>query len=193
MVMAVRNHLRRLPRKFYRGDAIVHWEMTILDRQKGWLTNLFLYRWRELLTHTCFRYQLVCPIFCLMPDHVHLVWQGIHEDSDQLPAMRHLRTNVNGSLRRIGFSLQDQAYDHVLTANERLDVAFREVCEYIARNPERAGIVAPDAFASYRYSGCLLPGYPLLRLFDDKYWDEYDRIVPFLKSNGLSLSRSGLC
>lgn len=191
--MVVRDHLRRLPRKFYQADAIVHWELTILDRKTGWLTNLFLYRWRELLTHTCFRYQVVCPIFCLMPDHIHLVWQGIHEHSDQLRAIRHLRTNVNDSLRRIGYSLQDQAYDHVLSANERLDNAFREVCEYIARNPERAGLVAPDAFASYRYSGCLLPGYPLMRPFDDHYWDEYDRIVQFLKSNGLSLPGSGLC
>ena len=147
--MKNRDHLRRLPRENYQGDAVVHWTLTIAERRQGWLTAPFYYRFRELLSHSCFRYGLVCPIFCLMPDHLHLVWMGICSGSDQLNAMKHLRTHCNESLERIEFELQDQAYDHVFKEEERRGESLQNVCEYISRNPERARIVALDAYASY--------------------------------------------
>ena len=183
--MNKRDHLRRLPRGFYQGDAIVHWTLTILGRKQGWLTANFLYRFRELLTHSCFRYGLCCPIFCLMPDHIHMVWMGLCQGSDQLNAMKHFRTRCNESLERIGFELQDQAYDHVFKDEERKEAEFRNVCEYIARNPERAQLVRYDEFANYLFSGCITPGYPELRPFEADYWGKFDRIVSFLRKQGL--------
>ncbi len=41
------------------------------------------YHFRALLPHSQFRYAIVCPILCLMPDHIHLLWMGILEASDQ--------------------------------------------------------------------------------------------------------------
>ena len=178
-----RDHLRRLPREYYIGDAIVHWSINIRDRRQGWLTAPFLYRFRELLTHTMFRYGLACPVFCLMPDHFHMVWMGLCEGSDQLNAMKHFRPRCENSLQRIGFDLQDQAYDHVLKDEERRD--FHNACEYIARNPERASLVKNDEFASWKFSGCLVPGYPDLRPFENDYWDEFDKIISYLKKDGL--------
>ena len=180
-----RDHLRRLQREAYLADAIVHWSITVLDRQQGWLTSEFLYRFRELLTHTMFRYGLACPMFCLMPDHMHMVWMGLCDGSDQINAMKHFRTRCEDSLQRMGYALQDQAYDHVFKQAERREVEFRNVCEYIARNPERAGLVEPDAFAAYAFTGCLLPGYPELNPFAPGYWDQFDRIVSFLRKQGL--------
>jgi putative transposase len=167
--MNKRDHLRRLTPEFYRGDAIVHWSLTMLDRKPGWLSVAFLYRFRELLTHSTFRYTLACPIFCLMPDHIHMLWIGLRSGSDQLLAMKHFRKTMNESLRRIGHELQDQAYDHVLREEVRKEAGFREVCDYIARNPERAGLVPNDAYASYKFTGCIVPGYPELRPFEDAF------------------------
>lgn len=183
--MNKRDHLRRLPREAYVADAIVHWSITIADRKQGWLTGKFLYRFRELLTHTMFRYGLACPIFCLMPDHMHMVWMGLCDGSDQLNAMKHFRTRCEDSLQRIGFAMQDQAYDHVFKEEQRRDDEFRNVCEYIARNPERAGLVESDDYGSYAFSGCLVPGYPELRPFDSGYWDQFDKIISFLRKQGL--------
>ena len=120
-------------------------------------------------------------MFCLMPDHIH----GLRDGSDQLNAMKHFRGRCDDSLQRLGFRIQDQAYDHVLKEEKRRDDGFRNICEYIARNPERAELVKPDDYASYRYSGCLVPGYPELRPFDDGYWDQFDRVVSFLRKDGL--------
>lgn len=181
----MRDNLKRLSRAHYQGDAIVHWTQTVRDRKRGWLNAVFFYRLRELLTHTLFRYGLVCPIFCLMPDHFHMVWIGLFEDSDQLNAMKHFRTRCNESIERVGFELQDQAYDNVFKDDQRQDAEFRNACEYIARNPERAELVGVDQFASYPFSGCLIPGYPELRPFAIDYWDRFDRTVSALKRAGI--------
>lgn len=132
-----------------------------------------------------FRYGLASPIFCLMPDHMHMVWMGLTGGSDQLNAMKHFRTACNESLQRIGFGLQDQAYDHVFKDDERREAEFREVCEYIARNPERAGLVGIDEFPSYAFSGCVIPGYPELRPFEKDFWARFDKIISFLRKEGL--------
>lgn len=79
--MNKRDHLKRLAREQYIGDAIVHWTITLRDRERDWLSATFYYRFRELLTHTMFRFGLVCPIFCLMPDHFHMVWMGLCDGS----------------------------------------------------------------------------------------------------------------
>ena len=71
------DYLRRLSPEHYRGQAYVHWSMTMDDRKTGWLIPIFYYKFREILTHTVFRYALCCPIYCCMPDHIHLLWVGI--------------------------------------------------------------------------------------------------------------------
>ena len=184
LMAAQRDHLRRLDEVEYQAHAIVHWTMTMRDRRAGWLDAQFYYHFRELLTHSQFRYAIACPIFCLMPDHIHLMWMGILEASDQRLAMRHLRKRLNASLTRIGFELQDQPFDHVLREEESQETALMETCEYIARNPERAGIVAVDDYASYPYSGCLVPGYPELKPFAPDFWTRFDRSVSYLRKNG---------
>ncbi len=187
--MNKRDHLRRLPRECYQADAVVHWTLTILERKQGWLTLPFYYHFRELLTHSLFRYGLVCPIFCLMPDHIHLVWMGLCDGSDQLNAMKHFRLRCNDLIVQLGFGLQDQAYDHVFEQEERQEIELRNACEYIARNPERAGLVEKDRFGSYDFSGCLVPGYPELRPFNPGYWDQFGKIISFLRQDGFMRTR----
>ncbi|WP_063870175.1 hypothetical protein [Novipirellula maiorica] len=58
-------------------------------------------------------------------------------------------------------------------------------CEYVARNPERAGLVAVDAYAEYPFSGCLVPGYPELKPFEPDFWTRFNRSVSYLRKNHL--------
>ena len=180
-----RDHLHRLPDSVYCGYAVVHWTLNIRDRRTGWLSAKFYYHFRELLTHSQFRYAIACPIFCLMRDHIHLMWMGILECSNQKLGMKHLRTRCNESLKQIGFELQDQPYDHVLREEERQELAFVATCEYIARNPERAGLVGIDEYAKYPFTGCLVPGYPELKPFAPDYWTRFNRAFAWLGRNGL--------
>ena len=180
------DHLKRLPREHYQGQAYVHWSLTIEDRHTGWLSPTFYYRFREILTHTMFRYRLVCPIYCCMPDHLHLMWIGLAEQSDQLNAMKFFRRQTNSDLEKIRFRLQDQGYDNVLKDDERLESAFEDICEYIARNPERKGLVEPNKFHCYPFANCLIPGAPEVNFRDRKFWETFWRIHSSAIKNGLT-------
>ena len=154
------------------------------DRKTGWLIPIFYYKFRELLTHTMFRYGLCCPIYCCMPDHLHLLWLGLAEGSDQRNAMKYFRRQLNRLLEKLGAVLQKQPYDHVLRPDERQTAAFAAVVEYIARNPERAGLVGPDKYREYSFTNCLLPGYPEVTFWQPDFWDRFDRIVSSLRKQG---------
>jgi REP element-mobilizing transposase RayT len=179
------DHLRRLPPEYYRGQAYVHWSMTMDDRKTGWLSPIFHHRFREILTHTMFRYALCCPIYCCMQDHIHLLWVGILDGSDQRNAVKFFRTHLNPILERLGACFQQQPYDHVLRQEERERSAFENVVEYIARNPERDRLVPLDGFRQYKYTSCLVPGYPDLSPWQPNYWPLYWEIYARLQKNGL--------
>ncbi len=99
------DYVRRLPPAFYRGQAYIHWSMNIADRRIGWLTPVVHSEFRELLTHTMFRYSLCCPIYCCMPDHIHQVWLGISDGADQRNAAKFFRTHFNQVLEPFGVRL----------------------------------------------------------------------------------------
>lgn len=179
------DYLRRLPPEAYRGHAYVHWSMTMDDRQTGWLVPIFYYKFREILTHTAFRYGLCCPIYCCMPDHIHMLWIGILQSSDQRHAAKYFRKQLNPILEKLNARFQGQPFDHVLRDEQRERGAFEGVVEYIARNPERAGLVPRDAFREYKYTGCLMPGYPELSPWQNDYWQRFWRIYSYLQKNGL--------
>src|SRR5579872_3217789 len=129
------DHLKRLPKEHYRGQAYVHWSMTMENRKTGWLIPVSYYKFREILTHTAFRFGICTPIYCCMLDHIHLLWAGIGTYSDQLLAARFFRKQMNLVLAKLDCRFQREAYDHVLGEKERERSAFEDVVEYIARNP----------------------------------------------------------
>lgn len=180
-------YLKRLPPEFYCGQACVHWSMTIENRKTGWLVPNFYFKFRELLTHTMFRYGLCCPIFCLMPDHMHLLWLGILDRADQRRAMKFLRAQLHPILEKLHVRLQDQPYDHVLSDDERQFSSLQNVVEYIARNPERKQLVPLDGFRDYAYTSCLIPGYPGVKPFQPDYWELFDRVYAKLREQDLTL------
>jgi hypothetical protein len=120
-----------------------------------------------------------------MPDHLHLLWIGILDGSDQRNAAKYFRKQLNPVLEKLEARLQKQPYDHVLREEERAKDAFETVVEYIARNPERADLVKPDRYQEYPYTGCLVPGYPELRPWQPNYWERFWRTYAYLRTHGL--------
>ena len=169
--------LPRLPREHYQADAVVFWTLTTFDRAKGWLTPAFHQRFRELMLHAAARECLVCPVYCLMPDHIHLVWMGLLLDSDQLNGMAFLRTYLEPELSPAKF--QPQAQDEVLREEQRKRNAFAKVCFYITANPVRAELT--DAKDVWPFTGCVIPGYPNLNPLVEDYWSKFWRILAKLR------------
>src|SRR5258707_15052659 len=86
-----RFYLPRLPPEYYQADAVVHWSLPISLRRRGWLDERFHRQFREILLHAAAREGFLCPTYCLMPDHLHLVWMGLRLDSDQFNGMAFVR------------------------------------------------------------------------------------------------------
>ncbi len=166
------NYLPRLPREFYQGSAVVHWSLPIFDRSRSWLTEQFHEGFRELMLHAAAREGLLCPAYCLMPDHAHLMWMGLRFDTDQLNAMAFLRTYLEPLLAPNKF--QPQAHDHVLKGSERKRNAFAKVCFYILENPVRAELVS--VAAEWRFSGAVIPGYPTLNPLREDFWAKFWKV-----------------
>lgn len=165
--------LPRLPRPYYQADAMVHWTLTVFDRATGWLDESFHARFRELLLHTAAREGLLCPAYCLMPDHLHLVWMGLRPDTDQLNGMAFLRTYLEPALAPAKF--QPQPHDHVLREGERGCDALVVGLAYDLQNPVRKGLVARPE--DWTFAGCVVPGYPKLHpldvRFEEVFWKVY--------------------
>ncbi|HXR48643.1 MAG TPA: hypothetical protein VN784_14505 [Candidatus Limnocylindrales bacterium] len=113
---------------------------------------------RELLLHAAAREGLLCPAYCLMPDHIHLLWLGLRCDTDQRNAMSFLRTHLEPRLAPHKF--QPQAHDHVLSDEERKHDAFARICFYILANPVRAGLIAAGDSRGRRKESSLVTSAP---------------------------------
>ena len=141
----------------------------MFNKVEGWLTPAFHGQFRELMIHAAAREGLLCPVYCLMPDHLHLVWMGLRLDSDQLNGMAFLRTYLESVLSPAKF--QPQAHDEVLGKQRRQQNAFAKVYFYITANPVRGELVAEPE--SWPFTGCIVPGYPKLNLFEDGHWSKF--------------------
>ncbi len=164
-----RFYLPRLPREYYQADAVIHWTLTISRRRRGWLNEGFHTAFRELLLHTAAREHLFCPAYCLMPDHLHLVWMELHLESDQLNGMAFLRTHLGPKLAPQKF--QHQAHDHVLKEEARRRDAFARTCHYLLENPLRGGLVKHPK--DWPYCAAIVPGYPDLHPVQGDFWPKF--------------------
>lgn len=161
----------------YRGGAVVHWSLSVFDRATGWLDEGFHARFRELMLHAAAREGVLCPAYCAMPDHIHLVWTGLRRDSDQRNGVAFLRTHLEPALAPHKF--QPQAYDHVLRDEEVAEEAFATVCAYVLANPERKGLV--DRWQDWPSCGAVVPGYPTLDPRRDGYWEKFWKLYGQMK------------
>jgi putative transposase len=170
----LRRRLPRLEHIHYCGTAWVHWTMTVNPRRGGWLDQTVHLRCREILVHTLARHSLVCPCYCLMPDHLHLLWLGISSTADQRRAVSFFRQHTGPLLAGHGLAWQKQAYDHVLHEAERDPQEFETIAHYILENPVRACLV--EHSSQYKFSGAVVPGYPVLDIHHHDFWQTFWRI-----------------
>jgi hypothetical protein len=176
------HHPPRLDPEFYQGFAVVHWTITLKQRATGWLDELFHLRFRELSLHAATREGLFCPVYVLMPDHLHLICMGLRMDTDQRNAMRFLRKHRATELAQrsrtgVEFELQKQSHDSVLREKDRLRGAFEKTCFYVLNNPCRKELVKHPR--DWQILGAMVSGYPflhpLMEDFREQFWKLYQQ------------------
>jgi putative transposase len=84
--------------------------------------------------------------FCVMPNHVHLVFTPLTDENGQYYALSRLMQTIKGRtaiqanqcLHRRGQFWQHESYDHVV----RDDAEWRRIVQYVLNNPVKAGLIS---------------------------------------------------
>ena len=154
----------RLPPEAYFGPKTVAITANTQDR-RPFLTDpdlieLFVSQLQECAE----RHLSLVPVYCFMPDHLHLLIQGTDESSRPKFAIDDFKLTSGLWLirHRPELSWQDEYYDHII----RKSVDWRRQAFYVLNNPVRKGLVT-DPYA-YPFSGSV--GYDLRQLFNDLMW-----------------------
>ena len=155
----------RLPAENYIGPRIYFVTICCRDRRPllagAAIVSAILPHLRELAT----RHQFAVHAYCFMPDHLHLLLEGLHTDSNLLAFVHDFkqRTAFDHQKRfaehRPSFTQnlwQSKFYDHILRHADALE----DVAWYIWMNPVRAGLC--DAPSSFRFSGSFTSAANLL-------------------------------
>src|SRR5206468_12443692 len=106
------------------------------------------------------RFKCTVPIYCFMPEHVHLLLRGTRLDADTWAAMAAFkqRSGFWIAANRPEFSWQKDYWDHVVRRSE----GVRALVRYIAENPVRRGLVTQ--WDEYPFTGSI--GYEVRELIE---------------------------
>jgi putative transposase len=125
--------------------------MCCANRRKLFITNKSCEWFLNILRQSIVIHSFAIHAYCLMPDHVHLLLEGLDPASDLLQLMRALKIKTSTPYeRKTGRPLwQKKFYDHILRRNDSPDA----VAWYIWMNPVRAGLSSRPE--QYRFLGSL--------------------------------------
>jgi putative transposase len=141
----------RLPPDRYVGKNWVFVTMCCANRRKFFTTPKIGTWLLAILRRDATTHDFAVHAYCLMPDHIHLLLEGLQPDCNLLDFIKALKTKTSIPFeRKTGKPLwQKKFYDHLLRSNDSPD----DVAWYIWANPIRAGLC------------CRSDEYPLLGSF----------------------------
>lgn len=149
----------RLPPSDYVGQRWFFLTICCSERRKRFTSSQICNGFLDILRPAAARYLFAVYAYCLMPDHVHLLTEGLQPQSDALQFMRVVKRNTSIRFqRKTGEALwQKKFYDHVLRDNDSPDA----VAWYIWMNPVRANLCRRPE--QYPFSGSLTQAWKQLR------------------------------
>jgi putative transposase len=138
MPASPREHHHRLPRESYRGQVNVAFTLCVAKRAPLFVDDDVVTEFVSLLRAAAEKHACLVPIYCFMPDHLHVLLSGQHEFSDAWTALALFKQRTGFWLgrHRPAIRWQKDFYDHLIRRNEDLGAQAR----YIAANPVRRGL-----------------------------------------------------
>jgi len=145
--------------------------MTIDQSHASWLDWTFHGHYRETLLHVLIRFRLACPGYTCMPEHIHLLLTGLSQGTDQRPALRMLRSEINRLLRPSGLKLKERAHDDLLRATQADRHSIESACHAMLNIPARRGL--SETPQAWPFQGAVFPGYPNMDPNQPSYWKRF--------------------
>ncbi len=146
----ISNHPPRMPREYYVGEQTVAFTAVTENRARYFTSPE---RVEPLIAHlerAASLFDCVIPIYCFMPDHLHVMFTGLRDHSDTLEAMTRFKLLSGLWFKRKNLDgWQYSFHDHVVMGSRD----WRSHARYISQNPVRWGLVT-DPFA-YPYTGTI--------------------------------------
>jgi putative transposase len=160
----LRTRPHRLPRACYRGHVIVATTACIEDRKLLFTEAGVVAACVELLSWAAPRFQCTVPIYCFMPEHLHLLLRGASSTADAWAAMAAFkqRSGFWMAANRLESKWQKDYWDHIVRRDEDLRAHIR----YIANNPVRRGLAAE--WDEYPFTGAI--GHDMRELVEGEGW-----------------------
>jgi len=139
----VREQSHRLPRTCYRGEVAVAFTARLTTGSEPLARPEMVRAMETALAASARRHTCIVPLYCFMPDHIHLILQGMDGSADTWAAMTAFkqRSGFWFARHRLRMRWQKDFYDHVLRSEKEV----RDALAYIAANPLRAGLVRDPA------------------------------------------------
>ena len=146
----------RLPLDRYVGTAWFFLTFCTENREKIFLNSNRAQWFLDNLLHDSPSDDLAIHAYCIMPDHVHLLTQGLTPTSDLLRFLTALKKKTGFAYKQeIKQNLwQKKSYDHALRSSDSPDL----VAWYIWMNPVRAGLCT--SVTDYPWVGSLTGAGP---------------------------------
>lgn len=147
----IREKKHRLPRPAYQGEVLVAFTACAAHRNPGLATTSIVRRCVAFLAEAAQHHHCMVPIYCFMPDHLHVMLWGRSAEADTWRAMVRFKQRSGYWLSQSGQSIrwQKDFYDHILRPHED----GRRHVRYIAENPVRASLV--DRWDRYPFLGAI--------------------------------------
>lgn len=147
----IRERSHRLPREHYLGHVVVSFTACIEYRNKAFINPDIVYAFVEILRSVAEKYSCIVLVYCFMPDHLHIVVQGINPQADTLRLMNEFKQKTGFWFARQGgkYRWQKDFHDHILRSDENV----RDHVIYIANNPVRQKLV--QCVSEYPFTGSI--------------------------------------
>src|SRR5579862_964808 len=136
----IREKPHRLPAEDYRGDVTISATVCVVGRRPLLSDEEVVATFVSKLRSLSERWNCWIPIYCFMPDHLHLIVKGNPVGGDAKALLDGFKTSAGIwlSRRRPGFRLQKDYHDHVMRVGED----WRNHAFYVLNNPVRAGLIS---------------------------------------------------
>jgi len=136
--MVFRHKNIRLPCDRYLGRTWSFITICCADRRKFFTAPKICNWFLNILCGEAAKHAFAVHAYCLMPDHVHVLFAGLEPNSDVLHFVKAVKTKTSAPFQKKTGKLlwQKKFYDHILRRNDSPD----DVAWYIWMNPVRAGL-----------------------------------------------------
>ena len=149
--MPIIERKHRLPKQYNQGKVTDAFTICIKGNNKPFINSDIIKYLSDMLASCVIDKKCFVPVYCFMPDHLHLIISGTSDDSDVWKAIVLFKQKTGYWMSKSNktFKWQKDFYDHVIKNHEQLAVQVR----YILDNPVRQGLV--KTWKDYPFHGAI--------------------------------------